>query len=273
MHLDLIQSISLAGRTTVPNDDRMGSGHRHAWVIDGATDLGPPGLMGERGGAAWLATEAQRAFAGAAGTMETICAFVFDEVAAAYLRERTRDPIAAWELPRASLAAVALDSTRLTCAVINDCTAIHRGAHGVSYLTPAPDRRSERAEAEALGPGIGAEAVRSEAVLADRRTARQMPKPVLSIDAGEAARVTQYSHAAVAPGDDIVLMTDGFSALIETYGAYDLHTLMAGVLEHGLGGLAEDLRRIEREDAGCLRYPRFKTGDDATAVWVRVAGA
>jgi hypothetical protein len=47
---------------------------------------------------------------------------------------------------------------------------------------------------------------------------------------------------------------------------------MAGVLERGLGGLAEDLRRIEREDAACLRYPRFKASDDATAIWVRVAG-
>jgi hypothetical protein len=272
MHLDLIQSVSLAGKSTVPNDDRAGSAHRHAWVIDGATDLGPPGLMGERGGAAWLATEAQRAFAGASGGMEAICVSVFDEVAAAYARDRTRDPVAAWELPRASLAAVALEDRQLACAVINDCTVIHRGAHGMSYLTPAPDRQDERAEAEALGPGVGAEAIRSEAVLTDRRMARQMPKPVLSIDAGEAARVTRYSRAAIAPGDDIVLMTDGFSALIETYKAYDLHTLMAGVLERGLGGLAEDLRRIEREDAACLRYPRFKASDDATAIWVRVAG-
>jgi hypothetical protein len=272
MHLDLIQSISLGGKTSVPNDDRTGCGHRHAWVIDGATDLGKPGLMGDRGGAAWLASEAQRAFALASGTMQDICHSVFDGVAAAYLRDRQREPVAGWELPRAAMAAVALENDRLACAFINDCTVIHRGAQGVSYLTPAPDRQSERAEAEALGPGVGAASVRSEAVLADRRAARQMPKPVLSVDASEARRVTQYTHAMVAPGDDILLMTDGFSALIETYAAYDLTSLMAGVLDLGLSSLAAELRRIEHDDAACLRYPRFKASDDATAIWLRVAG-
>ena len=58
MHLDLIQSLSLAGKPDVANDDRIGSADLHAWVIDGATDLGPPGLLGQRGGAAWLAATA-----------------------------------------------------------------------------------------------------------------------------------------------------------------------------------------------------------------------
>jgi hypothetical protein len=31
------------------------------------------------------------------------------------------------------------------------------------------------------------------------------------------------------------------------------------------------LRAAETEDAECLRWPRFKQGDDATAIWLRVA--
>ncbi|UVK81404.1 hypothetical protein LOY46_17750 [Pseudomonas sichuanensis] len=78
MHFDLIQTLSLAGKPDVPNDDRLGCAERHAWVIDGATDLGPAGLLGERGGAAWLAGAAQRAFAGACGPLQGICEQVFD---------------------------------------------------------------------------------------------------------------------------------------------------------------------------------------------------
>ena len=52
MHLDIVQSLSIAGDSAKANDDRAGAGHARAWVIDGATDLGDPGLVGSRGGAA-----------------------------------------------------------------------------------------------------------------------------------------------------------------------------------------------------------------------------
>lgn len=269
MHLDLIQTLSLTGKAGVPNDDRTGVADRHAWVIDGATDLGPPGLLGERGGAAWLSSAAHQAFAAASGHLQGICAGVFDTVARRFAHERLRDPVADWELPRASFAAVAVEDGRLVCAWLDDCTVIHRTADGVSYLTPAPDRVSERAEAEALGPGATASATRSEAVLADRRAARQRPRAVMSVEAA-GARAIRYVTVPVARGDDILLMSDGFAALIETYEAFDKDTLMAVMFENGLEALAVELRRIERDDAECLVYPRFKVSDDASATWVRV---
>ncbi|BAU74004.1 protein phosphatase 2C domain-containing protein [Metapseudomonas furukawaii] len=272
MHLDLIQTLSLAGKTAVPNDDRIGCAGRHAWVIDGATDLGEPGLMGERGGAAWLADAAHRAFMDASGALAAVCEQVFAVVAADYRRDRQREPIAPWELPRASFAAVALEGDRLACGFLGDCTVIHRSARGVAFLTPEPDRQQEQAEAAALGPGIGADSVRSPHVLADRRAARVRPKAVLSVDAEQARAVMNYAQAPLARGDDLLLMSDGFATLIDTYRHYDAPTLMARVLESGLLPLAEELRRIEREDAACLRYPRFKASDDASVIWLRVGG-
>ncbi len=270
MHLDLIQSISLNGKNSVPNDDRAGCGDAHAWVIDGATDLGPPGLLGDRGGAAWLAATAHQAFQSASGPLAAICAGVFDTVAERFRRDRRRDAASEWELPTASLAALALEDGQLACAGLEDCTVIHRSAQGVSYLTPAPDRISERAAAEALGPGATATDLRSEAVLADRRAARQRPRQVLGVDADRTRSAVRYAHVTAAPGDDILLMTDGFAALIETYEAYDKDSLMAALHGRGLAVLAAELRGIERDDAACLRYPRFKVSDDATAIWVRV---
>ena len=34
----------------------------------------------------------------------------------------------------------------------------------------------------------------------------------------------------------------------------------------------EELRAIEQGDAACTRFPRFKTSDDATALWLRIGG-
>lgn len=270
MHFDLIQTLSLAGKNSVPNDDRIGSAEQHAWVIDGATDLGEPGLMGERGGAAWLASAAHRAFAGASGPLAELCGGVFDCVATDYGRERQREPVAHWELPRASLAAVAIEGESLACGHLGDCVVIHRSASGVAFLTPEPNRDTEQAEAAALGPGTGADNVRSAHVLADRRAARERPKAVLSVDAEQARAGMHYARAPLAKGDDLLLMTDGFAALFDTYRHYDAATLVARVLESGLLPLAAELRRIELEDAACLRYPRFKASDDASVIWLRV---
>lgn len=272
MHFDLIESLSLAGRASVPNDDRAGSADRHAWVIDGATDLGAPGLLGERGGAAWLAAQAHAAFFAAHGdgSLAGICGQVFEAVAAAYGRDRRRDPVSSWELPRAAFAAVALEDDGLVCAYMGDCAVIHRHAGGAGFLTPASDRRTESAEAAALGPGAGAGSLRSPEVLADRRAARERPKASLGVDAAQARQGTRYARASVCRGDDILLMSDGFAALVDAYAVYDAGTLVSRLAVAGLAALGQELRQIERDDAACLRYPRFKASDDATALWLRV---
>lgn len=270
MHFDLIQSLNLAGKADVPNDDRIGCASRHAWVIDGATDLGPPGLLGEQGGAAWLAAAAQAAFVSASGPLQSLCEQVFATVAAAYERDRRREPVAGWELPRAAFAAVALEDDEVVCAHLADCVVLHRSEHGMAFLTPEPDRETERAEALALGPGTGAHGVRTPTVQADRRIARERPKAVLSVDAEVARAGTVYTRAPVRRGDDLVLMSDGFAALFDTYRACTPHTFMTQLREQGLAELALRLRQIERDDAACVRYPRFKMSDDASALWLRV---
>ncbi|MCE1118392.1 MULTISPECIES: protein phosphatase 2C domain-containing protein [Pseudomonas] len=270
MHFDLIQTLSLAGKPDVPNDDRLGCAERHAWVIDGATDLGPAGLLGERGGAAWLAGAAQRAFAGAGGPLQGVCEQVFETLARDYAQARQREPLAPWELPRAAFAAVALEGDELVCAHLADCVVLHRSAQGVAFLTPAPDREAERAEAAALGPGTGAFGVRTPAVLADRRAARERPRAVLGVEPEQARAGTCYSRTPVARGDDVLLMSDGFAALFDTYQAYGPEAFISRLLSHGLADLARTLRDIEQQDAACVRYPRFKMSDDASAIWLRV---
>lgn len=274
MHLDLIQSLSLCGDLSTPNDDRAGSGARHAWVIDGATDLSPPGLLGAQGGAAWLAATADAAFAAAvADDLRGTCAEVFAAVATRYAAQRQREPEGAWELPRASFAAVQLVGDMLEVAWAADCAVLHASGATVTWCTPAPDRARESAQAAALGPGVGATKLRTPAVLADRRAARALPgQRVLGIDADESARAMELACVAVAPGDDLLLMSDGMAALVDSYAAYDAAGLVAALRTRGLAALGGELRAIERSDAVCRRYPRFKASDDATALWVRVGG-
>ncbi|UZK68373.1 protein phosphatase 2C domain-containing protein [Sphingomonas sp. S1-29] len=272
MHFDLLQSIGLAGDAATPNDDRAGCGDTLAWVIDGATDLGPPGLLGERGGAAWLASVTDAAFAGVApGSIARVCSDVFAVIERRYRSEHRREPEAAWELPSGSMLAVSIVGDQLDCGWIGDCAGLLRHGDSVRWIGAAPDRSGERAQAAALGVGIGAAKKRAPLVTADRRAARGRPgRRVLGVNAGRSQAVLTTARVPVARGDMLLLMSDGFSALVDAYGAYDGAGLIAAVEARGLAALACELRGIEAEDATCVRFPRFKRCDDATALWVQV---
>jgi hypothetical protein len=69
----------------------------------------------------------------------------------------------------------------------------------------------------------------------------------------------------------LLLATDGFSALVDVYGAYDPEALMIRALERGLAPLVAELRSIEAADADGARHPRWKRSDDATAVLLRLS--
>ena len=274
MHFDLIQSLSLAGAAATPNDDRAGTVDALAWVIDGATDLGPPGLMGERGGAAWLAGEAQAAFTGAPDApLDAICRGVADRLAAAYAAARTREPEGRWELPMSSFLAIRLADGALETAWLGDCAGLLRSASGVTRLGPPRQEKDDEAEkaASLAQHGLGSPK-RSAPILDELRKSRSGPgKRILGVEPETMASL-ETARIPCARGDDVLLMSDGFSALIDAYAALDEASLMAELSEHGLAKLGRRLREIEAADADCSRFPRFKTSDDATALWLRIGG-
>lgn len=271
-HFECIQSISIAGDAAGANDDRAGSGRTTAWVIDGATDLGPPGLMGRQGGAAWLAAAADRAFAAAPpGPLAGTIAGVFGAVADAFGRERVRDPLGRWELPSAAFLAVALDGARLELGWLADCTCLRLRGAAVERLGPQPTAFETEEARVAVAAGLDlAQAVRPAATTEQlRRNRERATRRVLGVEPGHAADV-HHAETLVREGDEIVLMTDGMAALIDDYG-WSAVRLVEALREEGLHGLSTRLRAIEAEDAGGTRYPRFKRSDDATALWLRVA--
>lgn len=271
MHFDLIQSLSIAGDAAKGSDDRMGSGHAHGWVIDGATDLGDPGLVGPRGGAAWIAAEADIAFAAASGSIETMCRTVFTTVARRFAEDRTRPP-EPWEIPSAAFLAVAVADNAIDCGWIGDCTALLIRDGETTAIGPQPDIRDAEAELARSVAHHGLGAPRKAAPVLDvLRTARANPaRKVLAVDPAGVENVLYTSQPCVA-GDEVLLMTDGFAAAIDTYRLIDRDMVPALLASEGLAGIAARLRAAEAGDAACTRWPRFKQGDDATALWLRVA--
>lgn len=274
MHFEVLQSMSLNGSVNRPNDDRFGSNGRLAWVIDGATDMGPPGLLGPQGGASWLASTASKAFTVTqATTIEATCLSAFAEIEREFEDQRTRDIEAAWEMPKAAFGIAQLTSEGLSVGWAADSPILRVSGDDVTWCTGVPDTSAEAADALALGVGVGAAGEITGHVLEDRRAHRaQDGHAALSPIASASAKVTCYDHHPVAPGDDVILMSDGFASLVTDYKLYTAETLVAAIRSRGLTELAGELREVEQADAGCIRFPRFKVSDDATALWLRVTG-
>jgi hypothetical protein len=274
MHFDLIQSLSLAGSPSIPNDDRAGATDRRAWVIDGATDLGPPGLMGARGGAAWLAGEAHAALVAADDApIASLCRKLAADLQARYAATRTREPLGRWELPTASMLAVRLDGKLLECAWLGDCAGLLRSGDHITRLGPPRQIKDAEAEMATSLARHGLGSVKTNAPILEelRRSRSASGRRILGVEA-ETMTSVETVDVACMPGDELLLMSDGFSALIDAYAALDEAALMIALGEEGLATLAVRLRAIEAADAACERFPRFKRSDDATALWLRIGG-
>jgi serine/threonine protein phosphatase PrpC len=86
-----------------------------------------------------------------------------------------------------------------------------------------------------------------------------------------AASHVSHKKVKIAPGDFLLLATDGFLALATDYGAYDAFGLIVAARDKGLAVLGEELRAIENGDALGEKFARFKKSDDATALLLELA--
>jgi hypothetical protein len=85
-----------------------------------------------------------------------------------------------------------------------------------------------------------------------------------------AAEHVSSAHIEATAGTHVLLASDGFLALVSDYDRYEIDSLMQAVRHKGLAELGKELREIEDGDAEGIRFPRFKTSDDATALLLKI---
>ena len=103
----------------------------------------------------------------------------------------------------------------------------------------------------------------------ERQKQSGVPAALLSFNPGAADRL-RHESVSCEDGTTILLTSDGFSALVDLYGAMDAKTLMETAIASGLEPLARKAREVERQiDPDGRHYPRFKQSDDTTAILLR----
>ena len=278
MALELIQSLSLPGDATKPNEDAFGHAAAAAVVLDGATPLGDP-LMPGNSDAQWIATfgarrilahlrdgeGARKALRGALGDTEK-----------SFHALRRGDLEDVWQTPAASMMLAVEGEDEIEFLWFGDCAALlKQGEAAVTVIGETLDKKATEsntaAKAAKANNAAATDRARHMDVLRSRRNRINSGDYWLfTPDAGAASHVSRRI-VKVQPGAHLLLASDGFLALASDYGAYSADSLMDAVIVKGAEALGEELRSIEDGDALGEKFPRFKKSDDATALLLKIS--
>jgi hypothetical protein len=281
----VLDRISWPGHPDKPNEDICGVSGDWAWAIDTSIFPGTAPVMPGKSDAAWLAKFADERLSNLAPQAEDGAALlrhVMEEARTAYRAvapaERHEDFLT-W--PLGAMTLVRRRGNMLDAWTFGDTTAYVRQPDGpVQVLGDAPGLRDfESAKAAELMRQSGSRptAILDEPVflawLGERRERQRrsgIPAALLSLNPDAAARL-RHERTPCGDGTVILLASDGFSALVDLYGAMDAAALIDAALTSGLESLVRLAREIETErDPNGTLYPRFKASDDTTALLVRV---
>jgi hypothetical protein len=276
---DLLDAVSQAGKSI--NEDRATAATGAAWILDGATGLSPQRLFPGPSDPAWFAATADALLArltresdDSTTLLRRLVAELHDACAAAALVPLADTDI---ELPSASLAVAQLVGGDIELLMLGDCKLLLRQNDGrveaFDQSSVAPFDAKVVAALRAVQAGGETElsriTPRLTPLLRENRLRKNRPGGYGVLTADPACLA--FAEAARRPAATVthlLLATDGFYRLVDTYGMLTAGELMQAALERGVAPLYAALRRLEDADPECLAFPRLKARDDATAMLV-----
>jgi serine/threonine protein phosphatase PrpC len=276
MQFELLESLSLPGDPSKPNEDSFSHASGFACVFDGATVLGE-NLMPGRSDAQWIAQFGARRLRAHAeantGSARDMLRAAAADAEKSFAALRKRAPEETYETPLASLMALFIRADALDALWFGDCGVLIKSPDGaVSVVGEAiKSRARERSRVSSLAEpdGVAGTTVREKflpALRASRNRVNKKGGDWLFAPAVTCADHAKEARLLVQPNSLLLLASDGFFALVSDYGRYSAEGLMSAAEQGGLMALGDELRAIEAADPKGLSFPRFKSSDDATAV-------
>lgn len=262
------------------NDDVVGHQGNAAWVIDGATGIGPS-LLDEPSDAAWLARTASTLLAQAlAAEPERPSADILRRVMAgcaeALAREQVNPAAGPHELPSAAFAMIRVIDGVAEITTLADCRVAALDENGTAQLfgssaLEALEGRTIAAARAILAedPAISPDALRARlmpGLLANRALMNQPGGYwVLGTNPAAADHLWQ-TRLPIRPGQRFAVASDGFLRLIELFGVLGPADLLDICGPGDWAQRLSQLRAIESEADSLIRFTRIKRHDDASLV-------
>jgi hypothetical protein len=278
--IEILDRLSDASRPA--NEDAIGATGVAAWVIDGTK--GPfdrrltPGASDAAWHAATLDAVLTAAFADRPMDPSRTLADAAEALGRAYTASAHSAP--AHEQPSACLALVALATEgMLHLFNIGDCRIlVQSGASIRSFGSSEIEGLEKAAIAEITRLRSGVASGASDPRMALRETLRRNFETAMNQPGGywvvhpTLPWLHEVQMASLSPheADHILIASDGFFRLVNVFRLYDERSLVAAARAKGLTALCAELRVREGEDPSCLRFPRLKAMDDASAMLIAI---
>jgi len=287
--MKIVDHLCEPGSSKKPNEDAWGDAGDFIWVLDGATSLIPEPLMGENGDsdARWIAqvvNEYFKAYEYSDFQWQELFNQTSYHVQKLFKDKIGRLPTSGFEEPFAAVRALyKINETRITSCGLSDCVILVETPEGIGgcygdTVHHEIDQKNLELMMPFLKQGIGFEKAREKLIAGGSGGLVTGRNKANNPDGGYwvfGVRPLFLDHLDIAefdvvPQGHILLMSDGFYRLVETFGKYNDQTLLDAVKKRGIQSLYDELRALEDHDAMGVEYPRFKKGDDVTAVLVQL---
>lgn len=260
------------------NEDLTGCAGEFAWVIDGASPLSDDRVTTADSDARWLVQIIDAHLRAHAPSDERPLPAIAEDM----IRE-VRRASHKWQArpdfpPSAAFALVRCRDGRVDYLVLGDVTVVFDRGDDVCAVTdgrveasnrPARVRFDQRL-AETGSHALAIADIRE--ALIDHRMRSMNREPGYWVVATEPVAARHALNGSVPDADvrRVALCTDGFSRLVDTFGAYPFwRDLLDRVgSDEDLGALVRELRVLEAADPETLRHPRWTVSDDAAALIV-----
>jgi serine/threonine protein phosphatase PrpC len=261
------------------NDDCWGSVSTAVWILDGATALSKERLFpAAPSDAQWFvrAVDSELRNADWSRATRPLLQAVMHRVRRRFHVEAAGriEQVSLW--PVASFALIRVCGGRLEFVNLGDCRILWRrpsggsvssfGSSRVTELDASVVREMRRLHREGYASHEMVRKALLPMIEANRKL-KNAPEGYWILDiTGEGLLHVQTTVVEAANVERVLLCTDGYYRLVDTYHKRTDQSLLSDSVNIGVSAMIREIREIERKDEHCLEFPRIKPFDDATAV-------
>lgn len=266
--LRVTDSLTSAGGLGV-NEDLIGWAGQRCWVLDGATPV-TPNLLNPESDARWLVEQVDGVLRDQANApLGQDIADDFKAVALAIDARLLRLGFPDDALPPAcSIGIAQLHHGLVRLAIVGDI-AIYLPRQRLLLNDTRFGGREKGARARHPSAELSSLSVRDD-IAARRRSYIYGPGDMYVLSrSSRVARGVRSKTVRAADVDEILIMSDGFTRLVDSYGVFaDYADLADAVRQHGIAAVFDQLRDFESH--GVRSNDNFKAADDASAIRIAV---
>lgn len=284
MSLTILDAISLKG-DGAHNEDVYGAENDFAWVLDGATGIADSSITNHTSDAGWYVERVDNELRNVIRKQPGVHTQELLRKAIKAVAEDYRAAIKNQEeplfAPSAAFAMLRVQGHGVEFSGLGDCAALFTNKDGsIGYFEGDQGEAIDKQSIQRLiteqtkTPDAGHEEIvdRIKPFLRRNRSRMNTPEGYWILSFSEASLNHTYTQRTeLDPRKPVILMSDGFTRLLQMLDGMNQEKLYQAILSKGVHSTGALLREIESKDSSCRRYPRFKKSDDATCVVVSLS--